>query len=215
VSVRNSRLGGTPLDATPFVPEAYRPYFDPGGGGGVEVLLESNPDPTCADKVDTPEERNGVYGDRGLFGGCIPPGGALRGKRVGRLRLGIRRDRALARLGPPRNHRRGTDRWCLIGKGELRVEYAPRDGPATVIRSSGRGHALHGVARGDRIARARRRLDLGDRFRLGGARVFDAGTVHGRGRFVAIAAHRVRWVAIADRHRLGARGTVRAVRRTR
>jgi hypothetical protein len=85
-----------------------------------------------------------------------------------------------------------------------------------VIRSSGRGHAAHGVARGDRFARARRRLELGSRFRLGGARVFEAGTVRGRALFVAVAAHRVRWVAIADRGRLGSRAAVRrALRRTR
>ena len=180
------------------------------------MLLESNPDPTCATKVDTPDERDRVYGDRGLFKDCIPPGGALRGKRVGRLRLGIGRERALAKLGPPRNHRRGTDRWCLIGKGQLRVEYSGKDGPATVIRSSGRGHAAHGVGRGDRLSRARRRLHLENRFRLGGARVFDARTVRGRELLVAVAAHRVRWVAIADRSRLGsARSVRRAIRRTR
>ncbi len=48
VSVRNYRIGGTPQNASPYVPEAYKPYFDENGGGGVEVLLDSGPDPSCA-----------------------------------------------------------------------------------------------------------------------------------------------------------------------
>jgi hypothetical protein len=215
VSVKNFRVGGTPMDASPYAPPAYRPYFDEGGGGGVLVELESGPDPSCAARVDTPEERDRVYGGRGLYRDCIEPGGDLRGKRVGRVRLGMHRERVLRRLGPPRDHRRGVDRWCLTGKGSLRVEYAGRAGPATLIRSSGRGHSARGVARGDRARRARRRLELRPVFRLSGTRVLSAGAVDGRLLLIGTA-RRVRWVAIADRNRLdSARALRRALRRSR
>jgi hypothetical protein len=158
VSVRNFRIGGSPQSASPFVPAAYRPYFDEAGGGGVEVVLESKPDPSCAAKVDTPEERDRVYADRGLDPDCIPPGGGIRGRRVGRVRLGISRDRVLSRLGPPVDHAHRVDRWCLIGKGELRVGYEGHR--ADAILTSGRGQSFHGVARGDPARRARRHLDL-------------------------------------------------------
>lgn len=215
VSVRDFRVGGTPQDASVFAPPAYQPYFDPDGGGGVEVLLESDPDPSCAVKVDTPAERDQVYGDRGLYRDCIQPGGALRGKRVGRVRLGITRKQALTKLGPPRNHRHGSDRWCLIGKGQLRIEYAGRAGPATLIRSSGRGHSAHGVARGDSLRRAARRLDLVRSFDVGGTRVFSAGVANGRLLLIGVAARRVHWIAIADRDRLRSQSALRrALKRT-
>ena len=56
-----------------------------------------------------------------------------------------------ARLGPPSDARRRIDRWCLVGKGELRVAYG-REARAALILTSGRGHSIHGVARGDRPA---------------------------------------------------------------
>jgi hypothetical protein len=203
VSVHNFRLGGTPQDATPFVPAGYQPYFDSNGGGGVQVLLESDPDPTCAAKVDTPAKRDLVYGDRGLYRNCIQPSGGLHGRRVGAVRLGIRRDRALTKLGPPRNHVHDSDRWCLIGKGQLRIAYGPHGGPATLIRTSGRGQSAHGVGRGDPLRRAQRLLDLHRLFNAGGSRVFGAGGGGGRVLLIGVASHRVHWVAIADGDRIG------------
>jgi hypothetical protein len=208
VSVRNFRLGGTPQDATPYVPPGYAPYFDSNGGGGVQVLLESDPDPTCAAKVDTPAKRDLVYGDRGIYRNCIQPAGGLRGRRVGAVRLGIRRDSALTKLGPPRNHVHDSDRWCLIGKGQLRIAYGPGGGPATLIRTSGRGQSAHGVGRGDPLRRAQRLLDLQRLFDAGGTRIFDAGTEHGRELLIGVASHRVRWVAIADRGALRSRAAL-------
>jgi hypothetical protein len=200
VSVRNFRLGGVPMDASPYVPDAYKPFFDDGGGGGALIELETNPDPSCAAKVDTPAEQAQVYGE-GAPPGCIPPGGELRGKRVGELRLGMRRTRALGKLGPPQERRRRVDRWCLIGKGELRVAYSRKD-RARVILSSGRGHSLRGVARGDRARRAHRRLGIERRssFKRGGVRAFlVAGPQRQRRAWVGIAGGRVRWVALATR----------------
>ncbi len=160
VSVRNYRIGGQPQSAEPYVPEAYKPYFDEKGGGGVEVLMDGGPDPRCAAMVDTPEERDQVYGDRPAELNCIDPGGGIRGKRVGRARIGHGRERVRERLGPPSYARKRVDAWCLVGKGELRVAYR-RHGRARAILTSGRGQAFQGIARGDRVQRVRRRLDVG------------------------------------------------------
>jgi hypothetical protein len=198
VSVRNFRLGGAPVDASPYVPEAYRPYFDE-GGGGVLVELETDPEPNCAARVDTPAEQAQVYGSS-FAPACIPPGGELRGRRVGRTRLGMRRAKVLSKLGPPGSSAHRIDRWCLVGKGELRVAYSPRE-RAGIILSSGRGHSIHGVARGDRARRAHRRLGLERRssFKRGGVRAFEVAAGDRRRVWIGIRAGRVRWVLISAR----------------
>lgn len=195
VSIRNLRLAGIPLDATPFVPEAFRPYFDPNGGGGVVVELALNPPSHCTSRVDTPEERDRIYAGRPEFTGCIEPGGKLSGKRVGRIALGMNRSRVVARLGVPHDHKRGIDRWCLIGKGALRVDYRGKAGPAELIVTSSRGHAARDVARGDRAAKARSRLGLEPVFELGRTQVL--GTSGKRRLLAGIAGGRVRWLALA------------------
>ena len=70
----------------------------------------------------------------------------------------MRRSRVRNRLGPPERASHRIDRWCLIGKGELRVAYGRRG--AQAILTSGRGQGYRGVARGDRLRRAHRRLDI-------------------------------------------------------
>ncbi len=161
------------------------------------MLLDSGPDPSCAAKVDTPEERNQVYGDRPEEQGCIDPGGGIRGKRVGRARLGDSRDRVRARLGPPTYARKNLDAWCLVGKGELRVAFSSKE-VATAILTSGRGQSMNGVARGDRVRRARRLLDI-----TGWVRIPTVGHVliASRARkeaWVGVRGRRVRWVLIGD-----------------
>jgi hypothetical protein len=159
VHVANFRIAGAPMDATPYAPPEFQPYFAAGGGGGAMTTLESGPDPRCVARVDTPEEREQVYADEARLRRCIEPGGELKGRRVGRVMLKMRRDAVLRRLGPPRDHAHRVDRWCLEGKGELRLAYSKR-GRTVMILTSGRGHSVRGVSRGDRIQRARRRLDL-------------------------------------------------------
>jgi hypothetical protein len=212
-SVRNFRLGGVPMDATPYVPDAYEPFFAEGGGGGVLLEMETISDPACAAMVDTPQEQAQVYGDTGLAPGCIPPGGDLRGKRIGKARLRMRRTEVLTRLGPPQASRHRVDRWCLIGKGELRVAYSKR-GRAVILASSGRGHSLRGVARGDRARRAHRRLDL-DRdasFERGGTRGFFVGADKRRRAWVGVRRGRVRWVLIAVPGNLSAVTLIRTIK---
>ncbi|MFL5870215.1 MAG: hypothetical protein ACJ75R_03985 [Solirubrobacterales bacterium] len=194
VSVRNFRLGGVKMDATPFVPAAYRPYFDSSGGGGVVVTLETDPDPACRALVDTPAERAAVYADYPAIEPCVEPGGAVHRGRIGRVRLGMRRDRVLHRLGPPGSSAHRIDGWCLIGKGALRVAY--RHGRVSAVLTTGRGQTLHGIGRGDPPRRALRRLHAdatayGHRMRMlvvhtGGRRVALMGVAHGRIRWVAI-----------------------------
>jgi hypothetical protein len=198
VSVRDFRLGGAPQSASPYAPPAYQPYFDENGGGGVEVLLESDPDPTCAVKVDTPEERDQVYGDRAAELQCIEPGGGIRGAKVGKVKLGSKRSAVRAKLGPPTYSKSVFDAWCLVGKGELRVAYGK--GRAGMIVTSGSGQSYHGVSRGDRESRAFKRLDLSQHGRIGQVRLF--GTLLGNQRllFVGIAHGRVRWILLTPEH---------------
>jgi len=61
VSVHHLRIGGAPMDASPFAPGPLKPYFHPGGGGGAIFLFQSHPDPSCAARVDTRRERRGIY----------------------------------------------------------------------------------------------------------------------------------------------------------
>ena len=62
-SLRNLRFLGAPVDMTPLVPPEYQAYVDPGGGFGAQFVLETDPDPACAARVDTPGEREDVYPD--------------------------------------------------------------------------------------------------------------------------------------------------------
>jgi hypothetical protein len=197
VSVRNFRIGGVKMDATPFVPAAYRPYFDPNGGGGVVITLETDPDPICGALVDTPEEAARVYASYPAIEPCVEPGGPIRGRRVGRARLGMRREALLRRLGPPGLAAHEIDSWCLIGKGELRVAY--RHHRAAAILTSGPGQALDGVARGDRAWRVERRLDDALRERVGGTLILIVRGGAAPTRLVGIRGRRVRWVGILRR----------------
>jgi hypothetical protein len=61
VNIQNLRFLGQPASFPPgTVPEQFQPYFDQGGGGAY-VVGEIPADPSCAAKVDTPEEREQVY----------------------------------------------------------------------------------------------------------------------------------------------------------
>ncbi len=211
VSVREFRVAGVAADMTPFVPAAYQPFFDPEGGGGVQVTLATNPDPICGARVDTPEEREQVYPDAPRTNGCVPPGGRLRGRRVGRVKLGMQLTRVRTLLGPPAKRKRGVHRWCLIGAADLRIAF--RRHKAALIRTSSRGHDLRGIATGNRSRKALRRLGPVE-FELGRTGVIAAGSRPRRHAFAAVRAGRVRWLALSDPGLI--KGSAeRALRRTR
>ena len=88
------------------------------------MLLETDPDPICAAKVDTPEERDEVYGDRAeeLTASSPAAGSAASASAGARLGMaGATQLRGQARAADVRDASIST-RWCLVGKGELRVD---------------------------------------------------------------------------------------------
>ncbi|HEX6117791.1 MAG TPA: hypothetical protein VFY99_11885 [Solirubrobacterales bacterium] len=150
VSVTDFRVGGAPMDATPYVPPEYAGYFAPNGGGGVIVTQESHPDPGCAQKVDTEEERAAVYSGLPDYGDCVPPGGKIRARKVGRARLGATAEAVRAKVGPAKRSAAGRDVWCVVGGGKMTVVYA--GGRASRIRTTTPGHSIRGAGPGDRSA---------------------------------------------------------------
>ena len=208
VSVRNFEVGDQPADFTPYAPPQYQPYLDPSGGGGVIVLMESEIDPSCSAKAAA----GNVYVGPS-FGNCVPPGGELHGPQVGLVRLGMTRDGVRNLLGAPHSEKDGTDRWCVIGDGELRVGYAGGNPPrAAVILTTVLGHAFKGIRAGTRKRHAVNRLDLERAFGAGGTAVFEARRRKGRRLFVGIGGKQVKWLALSDPRTLGPRATKRAVR---
>ena len=212
VSVRDFRIAGQPGNATPFVPPEYAPYFDEDGGGGVQVTLATDPDPTCTPRVDTPEEREEIYRDDPVAEECIPPGGRLRGRKVGRAKLGMNRTDLIADLGEPTIRRNRVDRWCVVGGASLRIAYKRK--AVSLIRTSARGHALAGVAPKDPASKARERFGSTE-FRIGASRVTEGGGTKNRRGFAAFGSHRVRWVAIADPAAVPGQAAERTLNRTR
>jgi hypothetical protein len=85
VNLQNLRFLGQPASLPPgTLPPDLEPYFDQGGGGAY-VVGNIPADPTCAAKVDTPEERAQVYANGTpppappATGGDISPSGAVAG----------------------------------------------------------------------------------------------------------------------------------------
>jgi hypothetical protein len=210
VNVDNFRVGGQPMSAYPFAPDQYKPFFTQNGGGGVIVLLETEPDPYCVQKA----EQEGVYANRPVFKNCVPPGGELKARQVGKVQLGMGQETVHDLLGPPHDVRHGVDRWCVIGDGELRIAY--RQGSpngAAAILTTVLGHTVRGVRAGTNRRKATRRLDLERRFRVGKVGVFEGPRRRHRRLFVGIGGKRVQWLAVTDPGRLRSlRATKRALR---
>jgi hypothetical protein len=220
VSFENFRIVGLAADARPYVPDAFKPYLYPGGGGGGALTqLAAGPDPNCVARVDTPQERERVYRNQPQFPSCVPPSGKLHRRGAAGARLGMDREDVIARLGEPHRTKRGVDRWCVIGDAQLRVGYGRGEGKrgakhAALIRTTSRGHTTRGVGVGTRARKAKRRLDLERRFRIGNRKVFEAPWTEGTRLFAAIGHGRVRWLALTDRGLLSSeRATERALRR--
>jgi hypothetical protein len=200
VAVHNFRIGGQPADFTPYVPADYKPYAYPGGGGGVLVTLETDPDPQCMAKVDTQKERRKVYASGSAYPKCITPGGTVRGRRVGHVRLAEGRKRIRKHLGHPGRHRHGVDRWCVVGAASLRVAFSHKAHRAKLILSTSRGHAIHGVGPGDSARTAKAAMKLHTRFRVKGTWVLEGPRNHRRRAFFGLRHGRVRWIAISNLH---------------
>ncbi len=205
VAIHNFRIGGRPGDIRPYVPDAYKPYFYPGGGGGVRILLETDPDPACGARVDTPKERRRVYhGGANAYPACIPPGGGIGRHHVGEVSLCMRRRGIRHNLGRPRSHRRGVDRWCLVGGASLRVAYS-RARLAELIQTTARGQTVRGAGPGTRVGRAKSSLGLRRQFRLGHLAVLEATAWRGSRLLAGVRHGRVRWLALASRRPRDAR----------
>jgi hypothetical protein len=213
VHVDNLRIGGQPASAHPFAPDEYKPFFTEAGGGGALLLLETNPDPTCVAAAETGD----VYANQPLFLNCISPGGELRARRVGHVRLGMAPETIYGIVGPPHSTKRGVDRWCVIGAGELRVGYrkgSPKG--AALVLTTVLGHTVRGVRTGTKRRKAIDKLDLDRVFGVGKVGVFEAPSKPRRDLFVGIKGKRVAWLAITDPDRLRSLGAAkRALRKAR
>ena len=217
----NFRIGGTPADATPYVPAQYQPYVEPTGGGGALVLLETDPDPTCGALVDTPEERAEVYEDEPRYERCTEPGGKIRRRRVGLARLGMTPAEIRRKLGPPRERSGGTMRWCLTGGYSLHVTFRAREHggrgarrAAALIRTNARGQSSDGIGPGSSRGPAIRRLGLDQVLALGRTDVFAAAPQRRRQLLAGLGGSRVRWLALADPARITSAARLRRALRS-
>lgn len=205
VHVTNFRIGGVPADATPYVPAAYQPYVSPTGGGGVRVLLESNPDPICKAKIEAAGGRDAIY--RGPEArDCIQPGGRIHGSRVGGAALGTSPAETRRRLGSPHKRKHGSWRWCVVGGSSLRVAFAGKGKRrhVAVIRTDAIGQHVRGIGPGVRKRRAVRKLALGGpRLRVHGAKALLAPPGKRSQLVVGMRGRHVAWLALAER-KLGA-----------
>ncbi len=199
VSVHNFRVGGQPVDFTPYVPAAYQPYVYPGGGGGVIVLLETDPDPQCTALVDTPQERARVYRSSHTPRECVTPGGRIHGRRVGHVKLGETRKRLRKAIGPPKRSRHGVDRWCVIGGAKLKVAYGGRRHRSRLALTSAKGQSLKGVSPGQRAGVARQKLRTSTSTRVGKTKVIRAMRTRHRVGLVGLRHGRVAWVGLGRR----------------
>ena len=219
--VTNFRIGGQASDPRPYAPPQFQPYMTASGGG---VLLgdPSQVDPSCTAKTDTPQERAQVYrADYNAAHPCAPPGGQLRGRKMGWARLSKPRRKVTRRFGPPDHRRRGIARYCLVGKAEMRVHYASPPGATTsatqnrtidAALSRSLGHRFHGVGRGTWVSVARKRVAIHQTFRFGATHVFEGPEKLGRRLFFGVRHRKVRWVAITDAARLDTAATRRFLR---
>lgn len=190
VSVTEFRVGGTPMDATAFVPPEYAAYFSADGGGGAIVTQETEIDPSCAEKVDTEEERAAVYAGLPEYADCIAPGGKIRARKVGRARLGATPEQVRAKVGAPQRSTAARDRWCVVGGGVMRAIY--EDGEAVAIRTTTPGHTFRGL--GPRV-RAKELRKAG--FERSGRRVLARELAGDRVVLARIAGGRARWLALS------------------
>jgi hypothetical protein len=208
IYVDNFRIGGQPADFGPYAPPEFQPYISPNGGGGMMSSLDIPPDPSCAAKVDTPLERRQVYYHR------IRAGKVWR-KRIVPVRLRTPRRAVLHRLGPAHERLEHTDRWDVIGGGQLRAAYrgSARDRRVAALLTTSPADSHRGIHAEDRVARARRALRARFVFAVGNDRVFESRRGRRARLFFGARRGKVRWLAIVHRSSVpGQRGVRRVLR---
>jgi hypothetical protein len=221
VHVTDLRVGGTPMDASPFVPPAYQPYVEPTGGGGAIVLLETDPDPVCGALVDTPEEREAVYASEPRYKRCIAPGGQVHRRRVGKVALGMSAADVRKRIGPARKRKGFTQRWCVEGGSSLRVHFHKREAGrdegaprgAALILTTNPGHSFKRVGPGSKRTRAVRRLGVEPAFDIGRVEVLASARDRRRTVIAGVKKGRVRWLGLVDPNRIPGDRRLRATLR--
>jgi hypothetical protein len=204
VSLHNLRIGGQAMDASAYVPDAFKPYVYPGGGGGGRVVDDIPADPRCAAMVDTAAERNQVYYHE-------LPGGPIKSSRVGPAKLGRSRSAVHSSFGPPHEQAAGGDRYNVTGGGQLRLGY--RDGKAAAILTTAGGNSYRGISPGDPGRHAVNALDAAVAFKVNGVKVYEVPGAANR-LFFAVRNGKVAWFALADPGKLGSdRAIARALGR--
>jgi hypothetical protein len=143
--------------------------------------------------------------------GCARPTGRVRGRRLGRTRLGFTRRRVRSAYPRRAQPRRSVDRFCLTDGRHLRVGYptggALRSfgrahrrrvaGRAVLVLSSSRRYRIRGITRGARVRALRARFPRARSFRIGSNRWYLARGRRARLVF-KVRGGRVREVGIAD-----------------
>jgi hypothetical protein len=146
--------------------------------------------PACP--VEEPDGGSGAAGDGGVDGGgtgagqagregvggaisyvlrrCAPPSGRVRGRRLGRVRLGARRLRQRGAFPSFSRPRRSIDRFCLTDGRHIRVGYV--GGRAALILSSSRRYRIAGITRGSSVRGLRARFPFASSFVVGANRWF-------------------------------------------
>lgn len=209
--VENLRVAGmdpSSILAALQLPRGYEPFIGSTGEGMIVNGQTSlgMAEPRCAAMIDTPEERDRIYGSQQVpapaavnqfEGACEPAGRGVPAGRVGPVRLRSRRERVREVLGDPDHTVAGFDRYCLRGGGSLRVGYHPRASVSNdtarvlFLLTTSRRHSWRGLRPGGRLPRTR----LVRRFRLGATAVMSPPVR--RRLLVGVRAGRVRWLALA------------------
>jgi hypothetical protein len=136
----------------PGFPEDYKPAFGP-GRGGVQTTDQVPADPRCQAKAQEPN----IY--RSTSDRCRPARGSV-DRGIGGLNLGMTRQEVRRDFGPPGRERKGTFRYCVLGRGKLIAAFESRadDARANAVMTTSAGFDLGGVRKGDSVSKARSKL---------------------------------------------------------
>jgi hypothetical protein len=193
VHVANFRIGGQPMDATPYAPAEFQPYLAQDGGGGAYVSGQVPADPACAAKVDTPAERAQVYYH-------TQPGGPISRQGIGRFVLGEPSTALHQSEGPAHEIVNGTERFNVTGGGQLRLAYV--NSLVAAILTTSPNHFLGEVHPGVSGTTARRALHASFAFTIGDLAVFEAPRLNRSRLLLGIRAGSLEWIAIVDPTRI-------------